>query len=224
MKTFGIRTRSIKTALVACLAGLLASCAQAPQAPSEAHLNSVRASGLDHVATVFAFDLAGASVFVAEPELEYRRRSSSDFPRHSPEDFELDDRNRARLRDVMETAFAESFLAPRRSTVAASVDEADYRMQFGFEDFGIAAPLDLEPMTRYYAQYSASGKLYGRLYDREGNLVMEFNDRRDIGDNWGRGMNGGNLDRFTRITFWSDMRNDMRKAFKSLDRALQAGG
>lgn len=182
----------------------------------------VRSGGLDRVAAAFAFDLSNTSVYVAPVQVQYRERSGDVRARLRARDFELDTRERERLQRVMEESFSERFLQPRNSGLAASPAQAGYRLQLRLENFALSAPLETPTGTRrVLTEQSAYGVLAGELYDREGNLVMQFRDRRDIGENPGSLFGGGQLQQFSGPVFWADMRADMRRAFSSLDRALR---
>ncbi|MCW8126817.1 hypothetical protein [Microbulbifer halophilus] len=208
---------------------LSAGCARqaaAPAAPvavpAAADGLQARASGLDQVAAVFAFDLSGASVYVAPVEIDYRKRFDRATDKLRARDYELETKDREKLNGLMAETFAERFLAPRNSRLAQRRQNADYVLKLRLENFSLSAPL--EPSAHYwrvYTQQSAYAVLTGTLYDRDGNPVMRFRDRREIGDNFGRGVRGSNLDRFTSVTFWSDMKVDMRRAFGSLDKSLR---
>ncbi|MFI2812969.1 hypothetical protein [Microbulbifer sp. YPW16] len=181
-----------------------------------------RASGLDSVAAAFAFDLANASVYVAPLQIGYRKRSADVRERLNAGDFQLDARERERMQQLMEEALAERFLQPRNSRLAGSPAQADYRLQLRLENFALSAPLEAPTWSRRtFTEQSAYGVLAGELYDRDGNLVMRFRDRRDIGENPGSLASGGQLQQFSGPIFWADMRVDMRRAFSSLDRSLR---
>ncbi|SDJ99583.1 hypothetical protein [Microbulbifer yueqingensis] len=210
---------------------LTVACAQ--PLPSRPHLDGPetavareglqsRSANLDQVAAAFAFDLSNASVYVAPIQVQYRERSRDVRERLHARDFEFDARERERLQRLMEGAFAERFLQPRNSRLATSPAEADYRLQLRLEDFALSAPLEPPTWTqRTLTEQSAYGVLAGELYDRDGKLVMQFRDRRDIGENPGSLTAGGQLQQFSGPVFWGDMRADMRRAFSSLDRALR---
>lgn len=180
-----------------------------------------RASGLDSVAAAFAFDLSGAGVYVAPVDIDYTKRFSGPGQPLRARDYELDAKDRARLQELMAQTFSEKFLAPRNSHLVADPQGVDYTLQLRLENFSLAAPL--EPTAwqwRVYTGQSAYGVLVGELYNREGKLVMRFRDRRDIGDRFG-GPGPGRLERFTSVTFWADMKVDLRRAFSSLDKSLR---
>lgn len=214
--------------LFICALVLLGACSQQPAAPatatpaaSESDGLLPRKSGLDQVSAVFAFDLSGATVYVAPVEIDYTKRFSSAISTLRSRDYELDGKDRARLNDVMAEAFTSRFLAPRNSRLVADRSQADYVLELGLDKFSLAAPLD--PLDRawwVYVDQSAYGVLTGTLYDRDGNVVMRFRDRRDIGENFG-GIGGARFERFNNVTFWTDMQVDMRRAFASLDRSLR---
>lgn len=179
-----------------------------------------RASGLDEVAAVFAFDLSGASVYVAPVEIDYRKRFDRASDRLRARDYELDAKDRERLNGLMAQTFAERFLAPRNSRLAPQRQHADYVLKLRLENLSLAAPLEQPAYAwRVFTERSAYAVLAGTLYDRDGNAVMRFRDRREIGENFGVG--GSDLQRFTSVTFWSDMKVDMRRAFGSLDKSLR---
>ncbi|MCO1333350.1 hypothetical protein MO867_03255 [Microbulbifer sp. OS29] len=212
---------------------LIGACAQEPsqrgqigpvEAASQVDSQGLapRSSGLDEVAAAFAFDMSGAKVFVAPVEIGYTKRFSS-VPRNSyrEKDYELDQKDLQQMNALLARTFAEKFLAPRNSVVVADQQEADYTLSLSLEKFSVAAPLEPSAWAwRVYTEQSAYGVLVGTLYDREGNPVLRFRDRRDIGENFGGPGPGGRLERFTSVTFWSDMRVDMRRAFASLNRTL----
>lgn len=207
---------------------LVAACAQQPSvtgqpvgAGATADGLQPRASGLDEVSAVFAFDLSGASVYMAPVQIDYVKR----FPGPGvarARDYELDRKDRQRLDELMAQTFSEKFLVPRGSHLASDPARADYTLQLSLEKFSVAAPLDPTAtwVWRVYTEQSAYGVLAGTLYDRDGNAVMRFRDRRDIGDDFG-GFPSGNVEVFNSVTFWSDMKVDMRRAFASLDKSLR---
>lgn len=214
--------------LIICALTLLGACSQqsaAPTGPESAAGSDglvPRASGLDAVSAAFAFDLSGASVYVAPVEIDYTKRFGTGPGHLRTRDYELDAKDRARLRNVMAEAFASRFLTPRNSHLAADRSQADYVLQLGLDNFSLAAPLEPTAwLWRVYTDQSAYGVLTGTLYDRNGNAVMRFRDRRDIGDNFGGPIGGARFERFTSVTFWSDMRVDSRRAFASLDKSLR---
>lgn len=180
-----------------------------------------RPSGLDSVEAVYALDVSGASVSVQPLQIDYRAPSETGPRPLSERSARLDASEQARLQELMAQAFAERFLAPRGSKLALDPGKADYRLQLRLENFALAGPL--QPPTaqrRIFADQSAYGVLVGTLYDRDGNLVMRFRDRREIGERGGN-IGPGSLHIFSGATFWSDMRMDMRRAFSTLDRSLR---
>ncbi|MCX2801111.1 hypothetical protein [Microbulbifer thermotolerans] len=179
-----------------------------------------RESGLDEVAAVFALDLSGAAVYVEPVEIEYTKRFKTGPGTARARDYELDESDRQKLNALLAQTFSEKFLAPRGSRLVDDPAEADYRLQLRLENFSLAAPLDPTAtwVWRVYTDQSAYGVLVGSLYDSDGNPVMRFRDRRDIGDNFVAGP--GRFERFNSVTFWGDMRIDMRRAFASLDKSL----
>ncbi|WP_444928730.1 hypothetical protein ACJJIF_12725 [Microbulbifer sp. SSSA002] len=181
-----------------------------------------RSSTLDEVAAAFAFDISGASVFIAPVKVDYTKRFSSVArSRYREKDYELDEKDMQQMNALLAKTFTEKFLAPRNSTVTENPQQADYTLSLSLEKFSVAAPLDPSPWTwRIYTEQSAYGVLVGTLYDRKGNAVMHFRDRRDIGENLAAYGPAGRLERFTSVTFWADMRIDMRRAFASLNRTL----
>jgi len=207
---------------------LLAACAQRPpvtgqslSAGAAADGLQPRSSGLDEVAAAFAFDLSGASVYVAPVQVDYRKRFSAPGSLRA-RDYELDAKDRQKLDALMAQTFSEKFLAPRNSHLAENPANADYRLQLSLENFSLAAPLEPTAwLWRVYTEQSAYGVLSGTLYDRNGNVVMRFRDRRDIGDQYGALSGPGRFERFTSVTFWADMKVDMRRAFASLDKSLR---
>lgn len=206
---------------------LFSGCAQrgaTPPAPATGAESTdglqPRASGLDEVAAVFAFDLSGASVYVAPVEIDYRKRFDRASDRLRARDYELDAKDRERLNGLMAQTFAGRFLAPRNSRLAPQRQNADYVLKLRLENLSLAAPLEQPAYAwRVFTERSAYAVLAGTLYDRDGNAVMRFRDRREIGENFGIG--GSDLQRFTSVTFWSDMKVDMRRAFGSLDKSLR---
>jgi len=203
---------------------LLTGCAQQPVASPEDEADGLlpRKTGLDSVSAAYAFDLSGAKVYLEPVGVEYTKR----FPRvGSPlraEDYELREKDMQRLQEVMGETLSERFLAPRRSELVADRAEADYVMQLDLSRFSLGAPLDPQPwLWRVYTDQSAYGTLSGELQDRDGNAVMRFSDRRDIGENFGSLGPAGRFERFTSVTFWRDMKVDMRRAFASLDESLR---
>lgn len=233
-RTLSSKTRR-KTLLLALPLALLA-CAQqpapralAPQAPEpEARVTddglTPRQSRLDNLAAAFAFDLSGARVYMPPVQVDYARRSPTARATGSRlrRDHELRERDLQRLQELMVQTVNERFLAPRNSQLVDDARNADYTLQLRLESFALSAPLDPPPeLWRVYTEQSAWGTLAGDLYDREGNLVMRFSDRRDIGESFGGIGPGGRLERFTSVSFWADMRQDLRRAFASLDRDLR---
>ncbi|WP_066961249.1 hypothetical protein [Microbulbifer sp. Q7] len=202
----------------------LAGCAQQPVATPEDEADGLlpRQTGLDHVSAAYAFDLSGAKVYLEPVGVEYTKR----FPRAgSPlraKDYELRDKDMVRLQEVMGEAVSERFLAPRRSELVADRAEADYVFQLDLSHFSLGAPLEPQAyLWRVYTDQSAYGTLSGELKDSNGNPVMRFSDRRDIGENFGNLGPGGRFERFTSVTFWRDMKVDLRRAFASLDESLR---
>ena len=180
-----------------------------------------RPSGLDSVEAVFAFDVSGAAVFVQPLQIDYRAPSNTGPRPLGEREARLDSSEQARLHELMAQTFAERFLAPRGSSLAVDPGKADYRLQLQLDNFALAGPL--QPPTaqrRIFADQSAYGVLIGTLYDRNGNVVMRFRDRREIGERGGN-IGPGSLHIFSGATFWSDMRIDMRRAFSALDRSLR---
>ncbi|WGL16007.1 hypothetical protein PVT68_14675 [Microbulbifer bruguierae] len=211
---------SLLTLSIALLAGCAQQAAVHPQ-DAEDGLQS-RQSGLDRVSAAFAFDLSGARVYLEPVTVAYRKRSLDLGSPLRAEDYELDEKDMARLQELMGEVLSERFLTPRQSELVADKAEADYVMQLDLSRFSLGAPLDPQPwMWRVYTDQSAYGVLSGELLDRDGNAVMRFSDRRDIGENFGSLGPGGRFERFTSITFWNDMKVDMRRAFASLDKSLQ---
>ncbi|BBM01718.1 hypothetical protein [Microbulbifer sp. GL-2] len=211
---------------------ILTACVQSPVFKAEAPANdSVQAqpdgleprpSHLDEVSAAFALDLSGAKIYVAPVQIEYSKRFSS-LPRsnYREKDYELDQRDLQRLNSLLAKTFSAKFLSARNGELVPEQAEADYTLAMSLEKFSVAAPLDPSPWAwRVYTEQSAYGVLVGTLFDRDGNAVMHFRDRRDIGENFGSTGPGGRLERFTSVTFWSDMRVDMRRAFASLDKSL----
>ncbi|MFV8781272.1 hypothetical protein ACNKU7_02510 [Microbulbifer sp. SA54] len=181
-----------------------------------------RKTGLDSVSAAYAFDLGGAKVFLEPVNIEYRKRYHSIGSPLRDKDYELEDKDLARLQELMGETLAEAFLAPRRSELVENRADADYVLQLDLKRFALAAPLDPSAwITRVYADNSADGTLVGELKDSEGNPVMRFSDRREIGDNLGAFGTMNRYERFNRVTFWSDMKIDMRRAFSSLDKSLR---
>ncbi|MGL6160829.1 hypothetical protein [Microbulbifer sp.] len=202
---------------------LFSACTQQAAAPTEAETADglqPRASGLDSVAAAFAFDLSGSGVYVAPVEIDYIKRFPGPGQPLRARDYELDAKDRARLQELMGETFSEKFLAPRNSQLVADPQGADYTLRLRLEHFSLAAPLEPSAwLWRVYSEQSAYGILVGELYNDEGKLVMRFRDRRDIGEKFG-GPGPGRLGRFTSVTFWNDMKVDMRRAFSSLDKTL----
>lgn len=202
---------------------LFSACTQQAAAPTAAEIADglqPRDSGLDSVAAAFAFDLSGSGVYVAPVEIDYTKRFAGPGQPLRARDYELDAKDRARLQELMAEIFSEKFLAPRNSQVVADPEEADYTLQLRLERFSLAAPLEPSAwLWRVYTEQSAYGVLVGELYNDEGKVVMRFRDRRDIGEKFG-GLGPGRLERFTSVTFWNDMKLDLRRAFSSLDKTL----
>lgn len=203
---------------------LLAGCAQQPSAEDQAAIEDgliPRESGLDSVSAAFAFDLSGAKVYLEPLTIEYNKRSVRAGSPFRAEDYELDERDVSKLQDVMGQTLGERFLAPRNSELVVDKSQADYVMRLDLNRFSIGAPLDpTAGVWRVYTDQSAWGVLSGELQDTQGNPVMRFSDRREMGDNFGS-LGPDRFDRFNRVTFWADMRTDLRRAFRSLDRTLQ---
>lgn len=210
--------------LLLLTAALLASCAQQPVATPEDEADGLlpRKTGLDSVSAAYAFDLSGAKVYLEPVAVEYNKR----YPRiGSPlraKDYELDEKDVAKLQEVMGETLSERFLSPRRSELVADRSQADYVMKLDLSRFSLGAPLDPQPfLWRVYTDQSAYGTLSGELKDSNGNPVMRFSDRRDIGENFGGVGPAGRFERFTSVTFWRDMKIDLRRAFASLDESLR---
>ncbi|GAB2874177.1 hypothetical protein ACCI51_06025 [Microbulbifer echini] len=201
---------------------ILAACSQQTAVAERSDGLQARPSQLDEVAAAFALDLGGARVYIAPAEIEYSKRFSSPFRRHYREkDYQLDLRERQRLDALLAQAFTEKLLKPRNARQVLEQVEADYTLSISLQRFSLAAPLEPSPWAwRIYTEQSAYAELKGTLYNRDGSAVMHFRDRRDIGENLGSAGPGGRLQRFTNVTFWSDLRVDMRRAFASLDKSL----
>ncbi|WP_444920235.1 hypothetical protein ACJJID_15375 [Microbulbifer sp. CnH-101-G] len=202
---------------------LITACSQQPALQERSDGLEVRPSQLDEVAAAFALDLSGAKVYIAPVQIEYTKRFSS-LPRrqYREKDYELDQRDLQRLNTLLAQSFNDKLLKPRNAQQVSDQAEADYTLSLSLQNFSLAAPLDPSPWTwRVYTEQSAYAEMVGTLYDRNGSAVMHFRDRRDIGENFGSSSGpGGRLERFTSVTFWSDMRVDIRRAFASLDRSL----
>ncbi|WP_295800647.1 hypothetical protein [uncultured Microbulbifer sp.] len=207
---------------------LLAGCAQQPASESAAAETATqdglvpRQTGLDSVSAAYAFDMSGAKVYLEPVQVEYTKRFGRAGSPLRAKDYELDDRDLDKLQELMGQTLSERFLMPRNSQLVANRAEADYVMQLDLSRFSLGAPLDPTPwLWRVYTDQSAYGVLSGELKDRDGNAVMRFSDRRDIGENFGNLGPNGRFERFTSVTFWSDMKVDMRRAFASLDKSLR---
>ena len=207
------------------LAALFSGCVQNPAVdPTAADEDGLvpQASGLDSVSAAFAFDLSGARVYLEPLGIEYNRRFSDIGSPFRAEDYELKEKDVAKLQELMGRTLGERFLAPRNSELVTDPADADYTMQLDLRRFSIGAPLDSSTsmMLRVYTDRSAWGTLTGELRDSQGNPVMRFSDRRDVGDNFGA-FGPTRFDQFNRVTFWHDMRIDLNRAFSSLDKSLQ---
>ncbi|WP_444924028.1 hypothetical protein ACJJH9_01310 [Microbulbifer sp. DLAB2-AF] len=201
---------------------LITACSQQSTLQDRSDGLEARPSQLDEVAAAFALDLSGAKVYIAPVQIDYTKRFSS-LPRrqYREKDYELDQRDLQRLNTLLAQSFSNKLLKPRNAQQVLEQAEADYTLSLSLQDFSLAAPLDPSPWTwRVYTEQSAYAQLVGTLYDRNGSAVMHFRDRRDIGENLGSSGPGGRLERFTSVTFWSDMRVDIRRAFASLNRSL----
>ncbi|WP_444887370.1 hypothetical protein [Microbulbifer sp. JMSA008] len=201
---------------------LITACSQQSTLQDRSDGLEARPSQLDEVAAAFALDLSGAKVYIAPVQIDYTKRFSS-LPRrqYREKDYELDQRDLQRLNTLLAQSFSNKLLKPRNAQQVSEQAEADYTLSLSLQDFSLAAPLDPSPWTwRVYTEQSAYAQLVGTLYDRNGSAVMHFHDRRDIGENLGSSGPGGRLERFTSVTFWSDMRVDIRRAFASLNRSL----
>ncbi|WP_444889227.1 hypothetical protein [Microbulbifer sp. DLAB2-AA] len=201
---------------------LITACSQQSTLQDRSDGLEARPSQLDEVAAAFALDLSGAKVYIAPVQIDYTKRFSS-LPRrqYREKDYELDHRDLQRLNTLLAQSFSNKLLKPRNAQQVSEQAEADYTLSLSLQDFSLAAPLDPSPWTwRVYTEQSAYAQLVGTLYDRNGSAVMHFRDRRDIGENFGSSGPGGRLERFTSVTFWSDMRVDIRRAFASLNRSL----
>ncbi|MFD1217372.1 MULTISPECIES: hypothetical protein [Microbulbifer] len=203
---------------------LMAGCAQQPSAEDQAAIEDglvPKASGLDSVSAAFAFDLSGAKVYMEPLSIDYNKRFARASSPFREADYRLDEKDRAKLQALIGETLGERFLAPRNSELVTDRSEADYVMQLDLRRFSIAAPLEPSAgVWRVYADQSAWGVLSGELLDSQGNPVMRFSDRREMGDNFGS-LGPNRFDRFNRVTFWADMRTDLRRAFRSLDKTLQ---
>ena len=206
------------------VAVLSTGCVQQPVATPEDEADGLlpRSTGLDRVSAVYAFDLSGAKVYLEPVGVAYSKHSRNVGSPLRAEDYELRDKDIAKLQEVMGETFSERFLSPRRSALVPDKSEADYVMQLDLSRFSLGAPLDPQPwLWRVYTDQSAYGVLSGELKDRNGNAVMRFSDRRDIGENFGNLGPSGRFERFTSVTFWRDMKVDLRRAFASLDESLR---
>ncbi|WP_226668082.1 hypothetical protein [Microbulbifer aggregans] len=212
-------------------AALVAGCAQqgaeqggsaSAQTPATNDGLVPRKTGLDSVSAAYAFDMSGAKVYLEPINVEYRKRYRSVGSPLRDKDYELDDKDMVKLQELMGTTLSERFLTPRHSELVANKADADYVMQLDLKRFALGAPLDPSPwIWRVYTDQSAYGTLAGELKDSSGNPIMRFSDRRDIGENFGSLGTVGRYERFTSVTFWADMKVDMRRAFTSLDKSLQ---
>ena len=203
---------------------LLAGCAQQPVQSPEDQADGLlpRKTGLDSVSAAYAFDLSGAKVYLEPVGVEYTKRFPGAGSSLRAEDYEFRDKDLVKLQEVMGETLSERFLAPRQSQLVTDKAEADYVMQLDLSRFALGAPLEPQPwLWRVYTDQSAYGTLSGELKDSNGNAVMRFSDRRDIGENFGNLGPGGRFERFTSVTFWRDMKVDMRRAFASLDESLR---
>ncbi|SEA09388.1 hypothetical protein [Microbulbifer marinus] len=180
-----------------------------------------RRSGLDAVAAAPALNLSGASVYLAPLEIDYRSQDASSLQPIGFRNRTLDASERARLQQTMAQAFAENFLGPRGGRLAAGSGAADYTLRLRLTNFYLPAPLEQTTRLRQvFSESVAYGTLSGTLYDRSGNVVLQFRDRREFGDTFA-GSGGERLQRFSPPAFWADMRMDLRRAFSSLDRSLR---
>lgn len=221
------RLRTTLLALLAVPLALVGGCAQQPatgEASTEAAASGglvPRKTGLDSVSAAYAFDMSGAKVYLEPVRIEYTKQfRKPDLLRAKA--YELDGRDLQKLQDVMAQTLSERFLAPRQSQLVSSRAEADYVMQLDLSRFSLGAPLDPSPWVwRVYTDQAAYGVLSGELRDRGGNTVMRFSDRRDIGENFGGPGVDGRFEQFNSVTFWSDIKVDMRRAFASLDQSLR---
>lgn len=207
---------------------LLAGCAQQSAAPTPAtEIASEdglvpRKTGLDSVSAAYAFDMSGAKVYLEPVGIAYTKRFGRPGSPLRAKDYELDEKDLVKLQELMGQTLTERFLAPRNSQLVATKAEADYVMKLDLSRFALGAPLESTPwLWRVYTDQSAYGVLSGELRDRDGNAVMRFSDRRDIGENFGNLGPNGRFERFTSVTFWTDMKVDMRRAFASLDKSLR---
>ncbi|WP_231758408.1 hypothetical protein [Microbulbifer elongatus] len=202
----------------------IAGCAQQLVATPEDQADGLipRETGLDSVSAAYAFDMSGAKVYLEPVGVEYSKRFPTASSPLRAKDYEFRDKDLVKLQEVMGETLSERFLAPRQSQLVTDKAEADYVMQLDLSRFALGAPLDPQPwLWRVYTDQSAYGTLSGELTDLEGNPVMRFSDRRDIGENFGSLGPGGRFERFTSVTFWRDMKIDLRRAFASLDDSLQ---
>lgn len=232
-------TFSLPFGAAVLILALLGGCASAPAdrpdvaAASSAHFTMIgdgggrtgglqpRSSRLDQVSAVFALDLSGAKVHVAPLEIRYRRQSPGSIQPLGWRNRELDASDRARLQGIMEEAFAERFLGRRGGRLTPDARTADYTLRLALDDFLLPAPLEQTTRLRQvFTESVAYGTLSGTLYDSRGNVVLEFRDRREFGENFA-GPGGSSLQRFSPPAFWADMRMDMRSIFESLDRSLR---
>ncbi|WP_233998658.1 hypothetical protein [Microbulbifer pacificus] len=203
---------------------LLAGCAQQSALSLQDAEDGLlpRQTGMDSVSAAYAFDLSGAKVYLEPVGIAYSKRYPNPGSPLRAEDYELSEKDLARLQELMGETLSERFLAPRQSQLVADKAEADYVLQMDLSRFAVGAPLDPQPwLWRVYTDQSAYGVLSGELQDSNGNAVMRFSDRRDIGDNFSGLGPGGRMDRFTSVTFWHDMKVDLRRAFASLDESLR---
>ncbi|MCK7596371.1 hypothetical protein M0G74_03690 [Microbulbifer sp. CAU 1566] len=215
---------SLSGLLLSLSLALLGGCVQqatvTPQDTEDGLLP--RQTGLDSVSAAYAFDLSGAKVYLEPVNVAYSRRFPGAGSPLRAKDYELDQKDIARLQDLMGQTLTERFLAPRQSVLVSDKAQADYVLQLDLSSFSLGAPLDPQPwLWRVYTDQSAYGVLSGELQDSNGNAVMRFSDRRDIGENFGSLGPNGRFERFTSVTFWTDMKTDMRRAFASLDKSLQ---
>jgi hypothetical protein len=198
------------------LSALLAGCATAPLGPSDAALQALEPARLDELYRHPDADFTRWNTLYVEPlHVTYAHALRSEPRFRKPEDFQLDDRDQARLRSqvikALETAWGDTW------TLVDAPGPGTLVLQLELSDFYLYAPIrdDYPGVARSYTRESSRFLLHARLLSPEGELLLESRDRRVTGD---RG--SGPFTRFSGVFYWSDVYRDFQRWAQLLQPAL----
>lgn len=202
--------------LAILLSALLTGCATAPIGPSDAALQTLEPSRLDEVYRRPGVDFTRWNTLYVEPvQVSYDRAVRSDLRYRKHEDFQLDEREHARLRaqliKALETAWGDTW------TLVDQPGPDTLVLQAVLSDFYLYAPIrdDYPGIARNYTRESSRFLLDVRLLSPEGEVLLESRDRRVTGD---RG--SGVFTRFSGVFYWSDVYRDFQRWARLLQPAL----